>query len=499
MIPRSLYGRLALTLFVLLMMVAMAMLAVTHYYNGRYQQEATQKLNRDLAAHIMSEQGLMRGRQVDRLALEDIFHMVMAINPSIEVYLIDPAGKLLAFSDPYGKVKRSAVSVVPIREFLAVKDGRVILGDDPRDMTGRKIFSAAPIPGVDGVQGYLYIILASEALTTIVHGVQGSYVLRASAWTIAMAFLVALVAGLLTLFKLTCPLRRLAREVAAFKRHEDGDAAAVPLPHGDEITQLLAHFREMAARIDAQMRELRQVDAARRERVANISHDLRTSLTALQGYLETLQGKNERLSDAERDRFLDIAVNHSRRLARLVNDFFELAKLEYRDAIPQRERFSLSELAQDVVHKFQPNAAARGVRLRAETGTELNLIEADIGMIERVLTNLLDNALKFTPAGGSIAVRLELHAGGVRLFVDDTGSGIEPEYLRALAMHSVSNPPPQPWRPTASGLGLVIVKRILLLHGARLDIRSEVGRGSSFCFQLTLAAFEKAPVQAIAM
>lgn len=495
MIPRSLYGRLALTLFILLAIVALVMLAVTHYFSGRYQQEAVQKLNRDLAAHILSEQRLMRDGQADRAALEEIFHMVMVINPGIELYLLDTQGRLLAFSDPYGRVRRNAVDVVPIRAYLADPTGRLILGDDPRDTTTRKIFSAAPIPGPNGVQGYLYIILASEALTTVTQGLQASYVLRASAWTIGLAFAAAMAAGLFALFKLTCPLRRLAREVAGFKRREGGgDVAAQP---GGEIAQLQAHFREMAARIEFQMRELEQTDGARRERVANISHDLRTSLTSLQGYLETLQHRNSRLSDAERDRFLDTAVRHSQRLARLVKDFFELAKLEYRDAAPQRERFSLSELVQDVVHKFQATAAMHGVRLEGPACDDACQVEADIGMIERVLGNLLDNALKFTPGGGLVRVRLEALGGAVNLWVEDTGVGIEPEYLHALNAHGLSNTPPRPARPTASGLGLAIVKRILLLHGARLEIESEPGQGSSFHVRLPLAAFEQARVAAL--
>lgn len=499
MIPRSLYGRLALTLFALLTVVALAMLAVTHFYSGRYQQEAAQKLNRDLAAHIMSEQRLLRDGQIDRPALEDVFHMVMVINPSIEVYLLGPEGKLLAFSDPYGKVTRTAVDMAPIHEFLSGRDTRIILGDDPRDAAGRKIFSVAPISGPGGVQGYLYIILASEALTTVVQGVQASYALRASAWTIAMAFAAALGAGLFALFKLTCPLRRLAAEVAGFKRQEGGEAIPAQPPRGDEIAQLLAHFRDMAARIEAQMRELKQVDDGRRERVANISHDLRTSLTSLQGYLETLQSKNGRLTDAERGRFLDTAVKHSQRLARLVNDFFELAKLEYRDALPQREHFSLSELVQDVVHKFQPNATARGIRLEGETGAIGHHVAADIGMIERVLTNLLDNALKFTPAGGAVVVRLASDGEQLRVTIEDTGGGIDAEALRYLADDSVSRAPSRSSGHAGSGLGLAIVKRILLLHGARLSIQSTVGRGSCFSFLLPMVAPDPVPVPVIEM
>jgi signal transduction histidine kinase len=479
--------------------VALAMLAVTHHFSSRYQQEAAQRLNRDLAAHVLSEQHLLQAGRVDVAALEKVFHMVMAINPSIEVYLLDARGRLLAFSDPEGKVRRASVDMRPIRDFLSDRSGRLILGDDPRDPAGRKIFSAASIAGSDGVQGYLYVILASQAASTVMQGMQASYALRASAWTIAMAFAAALGVGLAAMFTLTRPLRRLAREVAAFKRREDGAAAAAASGAGDEIAQLFARFRQMAARIESQMQELRQLDAGRRERVAKLSHDLRTSLTSLQGYLETLQEKNSRLGDAERARFLDIAVKHSRRLATLVGDFFELAKLEYRDAAPRRERFSLSELSRDVVHKFQPAAAARGVRLEGDASAGLCLVDADIGMMERVLSNLLDNALKFTPAGGSVRLRLEKMQGQIRVAVDDTGSGIEPARLHALGASTGRGPTPQPADPDGSGFGLAIVKRILALHGSVLAVQSTVGRGSCFSFSLPAAMPEPLPAPVMEM
>jgi signal transduction histidine kinase len=241
-----------------------------------------------------------------------------------------------------------------------------------------------------------------------------------------------------------------------------------------------------------QIRELKARDGLRRERVANLSHDLRTSLTALHGYLETLQLKEGRLREAERREFLDTAVRHSEHLAWMVSDFFELAKLEYRDVMPRRERLSMKELAQDVVHKFQPAACTRGIRLYCEPGPGAHRVEADTGMMERVLTNLIDNALKFTPAGGSVSVRLRSDGEQVRVLVEDTGGGIDGEELSFLASESSSFLPPSRSRPDSSGLGLAIVKRILLLHGTRLAVESVVGRGSCFIFTLPLAASEPA-------
>ena len=492
MVPRSLYGRLALSLFVLLAVFALGMVAATHVASVRYQQEATQQLNRDLAQHIVSERLLIQGGRVDQAAWEEVFHMLMVINPSIELYLVAGDGKVLAYSAPPGTIKRTRVDLAPIRTFLSNPAYGLVLGDDPRDAAGRKIFSAAPILSGKGLQGYLYIILASSASTTTTKGLATSYVLRASAWTIALAAAAAFIAGLAVLFGLTRRLRRLSAEVHRFKRPDRIALGASAAAEGDEIAELAQRFHEMATRIDMQMQAMAHKDDMRREQVAAVSHDLRTSLTCLHGYLETLQGKSAQLSAEARQDFLDRAVKHSWRLARLVTEFFELARLDYRDARPTREWFSMHELAQDVVQKFQPRAAAQGMRLRTQAGPDTHGVQADIGMIERVLSNLIDNAIKFTPAGGEVVLRVAVIRGHIEVSVIDTGPGMDAAAVRQLAEPGVSRAP-TPASGDSSGLGLAIVRRILSLHGSKLHASSVVGQGCVFGFSLPLAVTAAAP------
>ena len=480
------YGRLALTLFALLTAVGLGMLAVTHHFNARYQQEATQKLNHDLAQHIVSETTLMRDGKVDKQALKEIFHMMMVINPSIELYVLGLDGKLMGYSAPPGSLRRMVVDMVPIREFLSEGSNPIVLGENPRDVQGRNIFSVAPISGAQGVQGYLYIILANEEATNLVQGLQTSYVQRASAWTIGLAMLIAFAAGMFVLFRLTWRLRRLTVEVANFQCHASPASHALVPPARDEIAQLQDSFYEMAQRIESQIQEMRRADGLRRERVAQMSHDLKSSLTSLHGYLETLKLKADRLSPAEHQAFLDTALRHSARLTGFINNFFELAKLEHRDAAPDIERFSLLELIQDVVLKFLPQAEQRGVHLEWRAAEGAFSVEADIGMIERVLSNLIANALKFTPTGGQVMVQVESDAGKVQVSIADTGEGIAPKDLSQL-LSDIHNPViHRGGHPDSSGLGLAIVKQVLALHGVRLQARSTMGRGTTFSF--TLAA-----------
>jgi len=498
-LPRSLYGRLALALAVLFTVVALGMVAVAHHFSGLYQQEATQRLHADLAGHIVAEKLLMRNGRVDARALDEIFHMLMVINPAIELYLLDPSGRMLAYSAPPGKVKRASIDLAPVRDFLARRSDFPILGDDPHDLEGRKIFSVAPISQGKQLQGYLYVILASEVASSVAQGLRASYARQEGAWTIALGLLAAFVAGLAAMFGLTRRLRRLTLDIARFKQGELAETDAVQVTAGDEIAQLQGCFRQMAVRIESQMRQLKERDEQRRERVAKLSHDLRTSLTVMHGYLETLHLKADRLSGEESRKFLHTAVKHSGLLADMVSDFFELAKLEYREVAPQRERFSIGELAQDVVQKFQPTVSMRGVHLSCEAGPGLHWVEADIGMMDRALTNLVANAVKFTPAGGAVSVRLACDGKQVRVAVEDTGCGIDSEYLLHLREGSASALPPGRSRPDSSGFGLAIVTHILLLHGSSLSIRSVYGQGSCFSFLLTLDASEPLRMPVIEM
>ena len=299
MIFRSLYAKLAFVLLGLLAVVGLLFVSISVYSTEMYQQEVNQKLNRTLAESIISRKIVMRNSLVDEHALREIFSMLMTINPSIEVYLLDPQGKILAYSADPGKVRRASVHLEPITKFLAGSDAFPILGDDPRSPE-RKIFSAARIPREGKLEGYLYVILGGETYDTVIQKVQGSYIFRLSLWISLVVLLATAMAGLAMLAWLT---RRLTRLDAAMQDYTEGTAFVrlnLPEPDGrepgDEIKRLESTFRRMALRIESQVASLRQVDSQRRELIANVSHDLRTPLATLQGYIETLLIRENALS-----------------------------------------------------------------------------------------------------------------------------------------------------------------------------------------------------------
>jgi len=485
---KSLYSKLAAVLTGLFCLVGLAIIVVTLFSTEMYQQEVNQRLNRRLAEQIVAEKLLMQENRVNQQALADIFHMLMVINPSIEVYLLDVRGNILEFSAAPGKVKRSRVDLKPIRNMLE-KDVTIPLrGDDPRDPGGKKVFTVAPISEQGRLQGYLYVILGGETYDSVVQKLKGSYILQLSAWMIFASLLFALTAGLVLFASLTARLKRLANAMDAFRSGTARQPIALPAPkrrHGaDDIDRLGLAFTEMAARIEDQLEQLQRADEMRRELVANVSHDLRTPLATLQGYIETMLLKEDDLGPQARRIYLATAIKHCERLSKLVSELLELATLDSYDIRAKREPFNLSELVQDVVQKFQLAAKAKQLTLSTACEKNLPFVNADIGLIERVLENLIENALHNTPAGGSVQLSLTPQHENVAVRVSDTGHGIPAEDLSHIFNRFYRQEKNRDSDLEHSGLGLAITKKILELHGRTIEVASALGSGTTFSFQL---------------
>ncbi len=484
--PRSLYGKLALVLLLLVVLIGLFYGAIGIYVTDLYDQEARQKLHRSLASDLIKEGLLAEDGTVDPEGLEHVIHMLMVINPSIEVYVLDAEGRVVSFSAPPGTVQRDRVGLGPVKRYLE-DDGRLpIRGDDPRDRDGVKVFSAAPVGHPGSPEGYVYVVLGGQLYDNVTQMLAGSYVLRMAAAGLAAGLVFAFVAGLLLFGLITRRLRNLDGRVSAFKA---GPSPARPVPAGrgsaDEIDRLGVSFDAMAVRIEEQLHSLENADRLRRELVANVSHDLRTPLAALHGYLETLLLKEDLLDPEERRRYLEIAGRHSARLGKRVEELFELAKLDAAEAKPELEPFSLSELVQDVLQKFQLEAGRRKIGLHTEREKEMPFVPADIAMIERVLENLVSNALRHTPAGGQITVTVAAGERSARVQVRDNGEGIPAADLPSIferfyrCRHGDG-------QDEGTGLGLAIARRIVELHHGTIHAESVPGQGALFTFTLPL-------------
>jgi signal transduction histidine kinase len=486
MIFRTLYSRLALTLFVLLALVGLTLVQLIGHSSTQYQQEVAQKLNSTLAEHIVAEQDLIEGQMINYAASDKLFHDLMVINPSIELYLLDKQGVIMGFNAPKGKVKRTQVDLQPVQQFLEGESRYPLKGEDPRDLTGKKVFSAAEISNKDGLQGYMYIVLGSEQYDDVVQMLGNSYIFDSSLQVLLVAIIAALLGGLIIFGLQTRRLRLLAGVMRNYadKKSTEGLMARFPDKgrRNDEIDELGVQFNVMAEKIDEQIHALKRTDSMRREMVANISHDLRTPLTTMRGYLETLLLKNDELSPGEKKQYLETALNHSQHLGKLVEQLFELARLDSCESVVYSEPFSMGELVQDVTQSYKLRAQQKSIQLDISLNPDAPLIYGDIAMMQRVLENLLENGLRHTPEGGRISISVDIDSGNVVVRVADTGCGIPeedvPKIFERFYQQDINR------TGSSAGLGLAIVKRILELHGSAIKVRSEIDIGTTFSFNL---------------
>lgn len=484
----SLSRRLSAVFAVLLLVCCGASVWLQVRATGKHEQEVIQRLSSGLAAHIAQNAELMQPGGLNQAAVKDLFDKLMAVNPSVEVYLLGLDGRIAAQAAPPGHLKRDRVDLGPVRALL---DGKPlpILGDDPRSPDASKVFSAAPLRMGGRDAGYVYVVLQGEDHDALVAHTASNNVLRTTLGLMGLVALLGLIAGLTAFRLITRPLRELTAAVKRFETEGVSLESELPklerLSQGrDEIAQLGQAFTQMTRRIAEQWRELSLQDQQRRELFANISHDLRTPLTSLHGYLETLLLKAGTLDEAERRRYLEIALGQSRKVGRLAQEVFELARLEYGVVKPEKERFALADLVQDVFQKFELAAEARRQRLTPDIAPGLPVVSADLGMIERVLTNLLDNAIRHTPMGGEIVVQLRAQNAGVAVQVSDTGGGIPGALQKSLFMRPVFMSGSRTDSASSGGLGLVIVQRILQLHGSEIQLVQLPDKGAVFRFQL---------------
>ena len=483
---KTLFAKLATALLLLVASMGTAFYLVDRINTQAYYEELSQSLNAPIAMYVTGQRQLITAGEPDLESLQDLAGHAMVINPTAEIYLLDKSGLIIGHGSAEDTVLRNRVDLAPIHALLAGTGHFPIRGDDPRSAANRKVFSAAEVRSGDALEGYLYVILGGQAYEKLASEIGDSYVGRVSALAALVIVLFTAVVGLLVFGLLTRRLKRLSSEMrrvgeSGFKLSPDFHR---PANDGDEIDALTTAFVEMSNRITLQIEQLKENDRLRRELVSNISHDLRTPLAAMQGYLETMIIRRDAMSAEDRDRFLKIARRHTLRLGTLIGDLFELSKLDSASVTPNVESFSLSELVQDVAQEFQLETEAKQIDLKTDLGSERAYTLGDIGLIQRVLENLVRNAIQFTPDGGKVTLSLEKLPESVMVAVSDNGPGISQEDLPRIFDRFYRTRDGEEARSDSSGLGLAIVKRILDLHQSRISVVSKPETGTRFEFEL---------------
>lgn len=479
-----LYWKISLTFLGVLLLLGLAYVGVTVYTEQKYFQEANQRLYGSIAGHMVQEMKptIDSTGSVDTTLLQEIMHSMMVINPNVEVYFLNPEGGIVTYVVPKKVVKLDRVDLGPVHQFLHKLEDEVIVGDDPRNPGVKKVFSAAPFYNDNQLNGYAYIILASEAQSQVTSSIYKSRLFQLGGNLFFLTLLGAIVISLLALGYFT---RRLTTTIQTVRRFKDGDMQArIPPDMGKDLPVLTETFNGMADRIVANIEELKSVEKLRRELIANVSHDLRTPLAIMQGYIETMQIKNDQLSPDEREKYLNIVLSSSQKLSRLVQQLFEYSKLEAKQITPEKEPFFIADLANDVRNKFQILAEQKGVTINLDMRQDLPMVFADVGLVERVMQNLMDNALKFTPRGGQITIAITANTSEVEVRVTDTGPGIPLDDQAYIFERYRKATQPAREKSTGTGLGLAIARKIMDLHNSTIRVISQPNQGATFLFAL---------------
>jgi signal transduction histidine kinase len=468
----------------LLLVLGLAYIGIASHVSRKYYNKVNQLLYGNIASHLVESVHPFKNGRPDTFATHDIIHSIMVINPSVEVYLLDTSGKIIDFVVPNKSVRTHYVNLTSVKKFIASKGKEYIAGDNPKQPGEESVFSAAPVYENGVVVGYVYAILASEKQKEIIAASNINLFYSLGSAIFFMTLLIAFILGIIIFFLITDSICKIAGVV---KRFKEGDySARIEGKVKGNLGMLTSTFNEMADVIVDNIEKITSADKLRQELIANVSHDLRTPLAIMQGYVETLVIKEHSISTTERRRYLEIIVNSSEKLSNLVDQLFQYSKLEANQVQPEKEQFFLNDLASDILTKYQLIAKEKKIELHLQSPDSLPLVFADIALTERVLQNLLDNAFKFTPEGGRIAIKLENRSSGVEIHIADTGIGIEKDdqayiFERYNQISKIGFP------KKGMGLGLAIVKKILDLHQVSINVKSAPGEGTTFWFELPVS------------
>ncbi len=465
----------------LLIVLGIVFVAIASRFSKSYYMAAHQELYGDIARHLATFTQPFKNGQPDTSVTHDIIHSTMVANPSVEVYLLDTAGNIKDYVVPDTTVQMHQVNIEKVKQWIGATNMQRPLGDNPKQPGEPGIFSAAPVYENGHLAGYVYAVLASEKQKAILHALDNNLYIRLASYMFYAALVVAFIVGIVTFFLITDSICRIAGVV---KRFKEGDySARIEGYDKGNLGMLTSTFNEMADVIVDNIDKISATDRFRQELIANISHDLRTPLSIMQGYVETLMMKKDQLDAKDIDKYLTIVYDSNRKLSVLVEQLFQYARLEANLVTPQKESFMIDELASDILSSYQLKADNRNIRLQLDKSGNLPPVFADLALTERVFQNLLDNAFKFTNDGGSVTVKLTQSRAGIKVQIIDTGIGIAAEE-QSLIFERYKQLKKDHTTQKGMGIGLAIVKKILELHQASIDVFSEPGKGTTFKFEL---------------
>ena len=500
--------RIALTIFVIGALTALGVIATVLFAFQRFEHESTyQRADAFLGRVVSMYDNMFEMHQRQPQEFNQFLRNLVLFEPDTQLYLLDAQGTVLSSTGSTQLPPGFKVRLAPVQEEAASKpDMPYVMGDDPERMEAGAIVAARVVRRTlirndEPVAGYLYLVCHKPVLPQGRLQLLGSSIAKPALVAIMGVLVLATLLTMWMVATVTRPLRQLTNAVVSISQGGLDDGAPdtperqLPAKTPDEFGKLTLAFEMMLSTVRRQWSSLRQLDHFRREGVSNLSHDLRSPLTATTACLETLEGRwqGDAARDADRD-LVVMALRNTRNAARLVQSLGDLALLDEPTFRLRCEVLDAGELLDDIAVRFGQRASSLGVHLQAvhtdDPAAAAPFAALDIELFERAIANLVDNALKFCRAGDSVTLSAQVRGDKVEVCVEDTGPGIAPADVPHLfdrfyqARQSVA----PSTGAGGKGLGLAIVKRIAELHGGEVQVDSVAGRGTRITLVLPAAA-----------
>lgn len=469
-------------IFILISVLSLLIIVITYLSTTRFHQASTQLLNKDVAAHIAQFASPFDKNGINNKKADSVFYQAMIISPNAEVYFLDTTGKVIAFHAQKTDIKLWKLPLNNIKTLIASQGKDYIKGNDPRDPHNPKIFSAAEVKHGNLKLGYIYVILGSMEYRNVTSLLFGSHISGLAIQAFCIIIAVSVIISMAYVNRLRKNFKKVIRIMDRFQKGDFN--ARFDSREYHELLPVTESFNQMADQLAHNINLLKKSEKERNDFIANISHDLRAPLSIARGYTETLLIKNiPGISKEDLKEYMPIVLNKIKQVENMVTQLFDLSKMESIEFRAKKEPFVLSEIVQETANTFQLMASDKQIKLECTQCQYHVWTEADIGLMERVIQNLVENAVKATPVGGKIHISLAIDDDELIFNIENSGKPLNEELLHWINNHKEESGT-HTNRPAKLGLGLVIVQKILHLHKYPFHAKSPYGLGIHFSFRM---------------
>ncbi|HDM8157343.1 TPA: HAMP domain-containing histidine kinase [Vibrio harveyi] len=427
--------------------LAAAVIALTYNWQKETIELRTkQSLHKELASHMRDDNPLMIGTDYNPKALKSIFHTLMLIGPDFEIYFLDSQGNITTHAAPEGAEIMGKVDLNSIKRFLN-DEPFPILGEDPRNRGEHKVFSVAAIEELGSTVGYLYVVIGSTRHDAIANAQVDTPYIALAGLVLVSILGFALGAYVLVKRSLLNPIERVTNQLQQQAEHDfrlqPDFTRQVP-----ELVPIANSYQMMAKHIQQQFLQLEYQSSHRRQSLLQLSHDLKTPLSSVLGYLETW-----RLQHPESDPLIDVAFRNCEKLSTQLHSLLDVARKEAPMPNYEYRPVDLGALMAECAETMQSQFARKEVLLKIDVDNEIQTV-GDKGLLERLVLNLLENALRHSP------MRSEVHC---HAHLSDDKSRIHFAFINHIEEEAQGG---------SLGIGTKIVQSILMLHHSYLETSS---------------------------